>query len=159
MDGCAESNNSRRADAPDGEIKKENATPDASRSPDLEANITESAAGATGPSPKRHKVDDATLNDVLQLVTDISPEVFAGVKKHRRKVLTARMINMAWGWGMSEVRDIAIFCVLYRYPGTVFFKRPAWLDAAERVKNGQITWSMAFGEPQLWEEPEQEKRG
>lgn len=92
---------------------------------------------------------------VLRLVDDISPEAFAGMKTNRKFVLGAKLVRKARGWGMTDPRDMAIFCVLWRYPGRAFFERAAWLNAAERVKNGETTWAEAYEDPRIWEEPQQ----
>jgi len=107
---------------------------------------------------ERAKEEERTVKEVLRLVDDIVPEAFGGMKTNRRHVLGARLIRMARAWGMTDPRDMAIFCALYRYSGKAFFERPAWLDAAGRVKNGESTWSKELEDPQIWEEPQQGTR-
>ena len=104
---------------------------------------------------ERAKEEQRTVKDVLRLVDGIVPEAFAGMKTNRRHVLGARLVRMARAWGMTDPHDMAIFCALYRYSGKTFFERPAWLNAAECVKNGATTWSKALEDPQIWEEPQQ----
>ena len=106
----------------------------------------------------RINVDPATLKEVLRLIDEVASETFAGMRKHRRKVLAARSINKAHAWGLYETRDLVVFCALRSCPGEVFFERPAWLSAAERVRNGLTTWSEVFSEPEIWEEQEVETK-
>jgi hypothetical protein len=129
----------------------------------IDKSRTQGAALASVPSWRRPKfgrinVDPATLKEVLRLIDEISPETFMGMKKHRRKVLAAKSINKAHAWGIYEPRDLVIFCALRSCPGEAFFERPAWLSAAERVRNGLTSWSMVFSESEIWEEQEGETK-
>ncbi len=107
---------------------------------------------------ERAKEEERTVQEVLRLVDGIAPEAFGGMKANRRNVLAAKLVRKARAWGMTDPREMAIFCALWRYPGKAFLERAAWLNAAERVKNGETTWSKAFEDPQFWEEPQQGTR-
>ncbi len=142
----------------DGEINNDNdaVEPNDSRPP----AVTAASAAPVVPSKRRiaqerAREEERTVPQVLRWVDDIAPEAFAGMTANRRYVLGAKLVRKARAWGMTDPRDMAIFCALWRYPGKAFFERPAWLKAAERVKNGETTWPIAFEDPQIWEEPQQ----
>lgn len=122
------------------------------------AGTTTVVLSARRAAQERAKEEERTVKEVLRLVDGIVPEAFAGMKTNRRHVLGARLVRMARAWGMTDPRDMAIFCALYRLSGKTFFERPAWLNAAGRVKNGESTWSKELEDPQIWEEPQQEAR-
>ncbi len=143
------------ADPDDDDLTNDDAAAEVFRSHSTGASLATTET-ATARRPKVLDVVDDVTVEVLRLVEDISPEAFAGLRPYRRKALAAQIVRKARGWGMTEPRDMAIYCVLYRYPGPRFFRRPAWLDGAERVRSGQTTWAQVFEEPQLWNEPPKE---
>ena len=143
-------------DAEDDDLAPANAA-DVFRLHSTGGSLAISEVGSATRDSASNTVDDATI-EVLRLVDAIAPEAFKGLRPHRRKVLASRLVKKARGWGMSAPHDMAIFCVLSRYPGPKFFRRQAWLDAAERVRSGQTTWAQVFQEPQIWIDPGDEKK-
>lgn len=106
-------------------------------------------AGSPG-AQEAETAEDSTVESVLSLIGQIESDAFDGVKPARRRRIVAKLIARARDWGMTDPRDIAVFCALCRHPGDWFFQQPAWLEAAERVKNAQTTWTKVFQEPQIW---------
>lgn len=156
MTGRVDPNAGPDDDADDDDLAQPSAA-DVFRSHSTGGSLAISQVGSATRDNTSNMVDDATIA-VLQLVDVIAPEAFKGLRPHRRKVLASRLVKKARGWGMTEPHDMAIFCALSRYPGPRFFRRPAWLDAAERVRSGQTTWAQVFEEPQIWIDPEDEKK-
>lgn len=84
------------------------------------------------------------VDAVMRLVSDIATDVFDGIKKYRRRPLFTSLVDKASEWGMTDPRDMALFCAIQLNSGDRLFKTACWLSAAEKVRQGEMTWSIAL---------------
>lgn len=95
--------------------------------------------------------NETTPGEVMRLVTQILPEAFGRSGKSRRVAMIAELMRRANDWGMTDARDMAVFCAITISLGRQFFDRPAWLAVAARVSRGELSWSEALNRAEIWE--------
>jgi hypothetical protein len=84
------------------------------------------------------------VDAVMRLVSEVAPEAFEGIKKYRRRMVFARLIDKAIEWGMTDPRDMTIFCAIQLNAGPAFFESAHWQAAARKVRRGEMTWAVAL---------------
>ena len=94
-----------------------------------------------------------TPAEIMSLLSQILPDAFGKkVAQCRRVALIVELTARAADCGMTDARDIAVYCAISISIGRQFFERPAWIATAARVSRGELTWSHALNSDELWEE-------